>query len=158
MKKILILLTATIFLISTGSSIFARDVEDFWELDFRSNNQGMNIIRIQREDADNRLNLTHKQKHKIRQLRKKARSKANTIFDKKMVLYQEIMQMKEEETLDKDIRAKKVKLQKLNKYSYRIREKYSREIESMLSSEQRAELAKIKQEMRQKEGGTGSVF
>lgn len=109
--------------------------------------------KMERPNLDERLKLTEEQKTKAHQIRMKGHEQIKPVFEKIKAKKAEIRKIAEDTKLSKDkkeqkINAIEVEILKLKQEARKLRMQNTKEFEAILTEEQKAEFAKIKEEGR----------
>lgn len=109
--------------------------------------------KMERPNLDERLKLTEEQKTKAHEIRMKGREQIKPIVDKIKVKKEEIKKVAEntkiaQEQKEETINALEVEILKLKQEARKLRMENTKEFEAILTADQKAEFAKIKEEGR----------
>lgn len=112
------------------------------------------INRLDRPNLDERLKLTEEQKKQAHDIRMKGHEKMKPVFEKMQAKRAEIKKVAEsdisQDKKDKKIAELKKDMKQLKQEARKIRYENTKEFESILTPEQKAEFEKIKQEGRER--------
>lgn len=112
--------------------------------------EGQRPPQMERPNIEERLNLTEEQKQKAHEIRMNGQEKMKHIFAKMQAKKQEIKQVADsnlsQAKKDKKIAQLKEELQTIKNEAKTIRTENRKEFEAILTTEQKAEFEKIKQE------------
>lgn len=109
--------------------------------------------KMERPNINERLKLTEEQKTKAHQIRMKGHEQMKPIFQKIKAKKEEIRKIAEDTKLSQDKKDKKINaletdILKLKQEARKVRMQNTKEFEAILTEEQKAEFAKIKEEGR----------
>lgn len=111
-------------------------------------------IKMDKPKIDERLNLTEEQKKQAHEIRMQGHEKMKPIFKEMQAKKQEIRKIRDSELSqeEKDLKIAPLKneLKKLAQDAKKVRMENTKEFESILTDEQKAEFAKIKNEGKQR--------
>ena len=145
MKNALVILTAGTLLFSTGTFAYAEGNKPD---NFKQ--EHCQKFQENRQELQDRLNLTEEQKAQEKQLKMEARKSLDPIMQEKHKKVEELKQLKESGAPQEQINAKKDELKKLREQANAIRKDHMQKFEAILTPEQKAKFESFREEMKKK--------